>query len=493
MNLNKQYISKIATTDFLSVPSDAIFSLPEKVLQFGTGVLLRGLPDFFIDKANKQGIFNGRIVVVKSTAQGNTNSFTSQDYLYTQLIRGIDQEKQIDQAVINASWSRVLEATTEWKSILDCAANPMLQIIISNTTEVGIHLVDYDPIHALPPVSFPAKLLAFLLKRFEIFQGSKESGLVILPTELITKNIVLQLAKQHELDQRFISWLHEANDFCNSLVDRIVPGKLPEAELVETTKRLGYSDELIIMSEVYSLWAIETNRSHTKKILSFTQADNGVIVTDNILSYRELKLRLLNGAHTFTCGLAVLAGFSTVKEAMQDANFAVFISGLMFEEIVPAVVSEFISEKEAKEFASKVLDRFRNPFIEHQWLSITLQYSSKMKQRNLPLITAHFAKNQKIPSHFAIGFAAYLLFMRSTKMQDGSYIGSIHHKSYLIKDDEAAVLYNYWQTTDISTIASVVLNDVQLWGTQMPSTFIEAVQNKLLLLASEGAKALISK
>lgn len=55
----------------VSVPGEVIFSLPEKVLQFGTGVLLRGLPDYFIDKANRQGIFNGRIVVVKSTDSGD--------------------------------------------------------------------------------------------------------------------------------------------------------------------------------------------------------------------------------------------------------------------------------------------------------------------------------------------------------------------------------------------------------------------------------------
>ena len=498
MHINKQQIPNIPAHDFLSLPSDAIFALPERVLQFGTGVLLRGLPDYFIDKANKQGLFNGRVVVVKSTIQGDTDAFKNQDNLYTQLIRGIDNGKQVDKAVVNASLSRVMEATTEWQAVLDCAANPLVQIIISNTTEVGISLVAYDDIHASPPVSFPAKLLAFLIKRFEAFKGSAESGLVIIPTELITdngtklKNIVLQLAKQHGLRQAFTDWLNEANDFCNSLVDRIVPGKLPAADAAVAALRLGYTDELLIMSEVYSLWAIETSRSKTKECLSFAKAGEGVIVTDNILSYRELKLRLLNGAHSFTCGLAVLAGFTTVKEAMQHTDFAAFITGLMLEEIAPAIVSSDITETEANAFALKILDRFRNPFIEHPWLSISLQYSAKMKQRNIPTILAHYAAGSKIPDHFAIGFAAYLLFMRSTKKEDGTYTGNIHGRTYTIKDDQAAVLSDYWQTTDISAIASVVLKDTQLWGTALPDAFIQAVQEKLLLLQSNGARAILA-
>jgi tagaturonate reductase len=65
------------------VPDDSLFELPEKVLQFGTGVLLRGLPDYFIDKANRQGIFNGRIVVVKSTSTGDSSEIDKHHGLNT--------------------------------------------------------------------------------------------------------------------------------------------------------------------------------------------------------------------------------------------------------------------------------------------------------------------------------------------------------------------------------------------------------------------------
>src|ERR1700754_3428169 len=182
MNLSKFNLKNIQCSD-LEIPDESIFDLPEKVLQFGTGVLLRDLPDYFIDKANRQDIFNGRVVVVKSTSNGDSSAFDKQDGLYTLCVRGIENGEKIEENIINTSISRVLSANHEWSEILKCAHNPHMQIIISNTTEVGIQLVN-DDVHRHPPTSFPGKLLAFLYERYQAFAGSQQSGMVIVPTEL---------------------------------------------------------------------------------------------------------------------------------------------------------------------------------------------------------------------------------------------------------------------------------------------------------------------
>ena len=230
---------------------EALSTLPEKILQFGTGVLLRGLPDYFVNKANQEGIFNGRIVVVKSTAGGGTDAFKNQNSLYSHTIRGIENGQQVDTTIINSAISRTINANNDWQEILKCASNPDMKIVVSNTTEVGIQYVE-DDLTANPPVSFPGKLTAFLLARYQAFNGSEEAGMVIIPTELIIdngnklKDIILKHASTHDLDKSFIRWIEESNYFCSSLVDRIVPGK-PNAETI--IERYTYFGMRLVLHE----------------------------------------------------------------------------------------------------------------------------------------------------------------------------------------------------------------------------------------------------
>lgn len=473
MQLNAERL-KIINKDVVETPDSSLLALPEKVLQFGTGVLLRGLPDFFIDQANKQSVFNGRVVVVKSTDTGGSDSFQKQDGLYTVVVRGYEDGEKINKNIINASISRVLSATHSWEEILACAENPSLQIIISNTTEVGISLVK-ESIFGNPPASFPAKLLSFLWKRYQFFKGSAEAGMVIIPTELISDNgkqlkcIVLELAAYNQLEQAFIDWLHSANDFCNSLVDRIVPGKLGDLEKLAVETLLGYSDDLMIMCEPYSLWAIETQQERTKNLLSFAKTNKGVKVTANIHQYKELKLRLLNGTHSFSCALAVLSGFETVKEAMEAKYFRSYVASLMLKEIKPLIVSEHITDAAAQKFAEQVMDRFRNNSIEHKWINISMQYSSKMAMRNVPLLLKHYSMHTEAPALMVLGFAAYLLFMRSTLSERGGYETTVSGKNYLITDDKAQLLHQYWQLDNLEVVVKAILSDVSIWGADLSS------------------------
>lgn len=471
-------------TGQVTVPDPSVFELPEKVLQFGTGVLLRGLPDYFIDKANRQGIFNGRIVVVKSTSQGDTSAFDRQDGLYTLCVRGIENGRKVEENIIHSCISRVLSATEEWEQILECAHNQNMQVIISNTTEVGIQLVN-DDIRRHPPTSYPGKLLAFLYERFRAFGGSAISGMVIVPTELIPNNgkklesIVLELAHLNGLEDEFIEWLENHNHFCNSLVDRIVPGRPDESVQSALEEELGYSDKLMTMSEVYRLWAIEGD-GHIRQVLSFADADPGVVIAPDIDLHRELKLRLLNGTHTLSCGLAFLAGCDTVKEAMDDEIVSGFITALMQHEIAPSIPYP-VDPATAQEFGARVLDRFRNPHIRHQWINITMQYSSKMKMRCLPVLLKHYERHDDAPGLFALGFAAYLYFMKAVERKGTQYFGELNGTKYQIQDDQAEVFYKRWMGLSNAALVQDALRDTGFWGLDLNSLpgFTQAVTEKL--------------
>jgi tagaturonate reductase len=305
-----RYTLKNIDSARVKVPDEALFDLPEKVLQFGTSVRLRGSCDYFIDKANRKGIFNGRIVAVRLSTQGDISAFDKQDGLFTHCIRDLKNGEEIQENIINASISRVLNSTDHWNEVLDCAHIRELQIIISYTTESGIQLLPEDIRHH-PPKSYPGKLLAFLYERFHAFGGSAHSGMVIIPTELISDNgtklesIVLELAHLNGLEEEFIEWLENHNCFCNSLADRIVPCQSSPEFLSSIENELAYDDSLLVMSEDYGLWAIEGDEQ-VKEILSFAKADVRVIIEADIKQHFELKIRLLNGAHTLGCGVALI-------------------------------------------------------------------------------------------------------------------------------------------------------------------------------------------
>jgi tagaturonate reductase len=496
MWLSKYNLKNIQTEKVL-LPNQALFDLPEKVLQFGTGVLLRGLPDYFIDKANKQGIFNGRVVVVKSTDGGDASAFEKQDGLYTICVRGVEDGNKQEENIVCSAVSRVLSAKNEWNKILECAHNPQMKIIISNTTEVGIELVQ-DDIRRHPPVSFPGKLLAFLYERFKAFAGSSQSGMVIVPTELIVDNgkklesIVTELAYLNGLEESFIDWLENSNKFCSSLVDRIVPGKPDAAQKTTIENEIGYSDDLLIMTEVYRLWAIEGD-AEIAEVLSFAKADKeGVVITPDINLFRELKLRLLNGTHTLSCGVAFLSGFATVKEATDDEQMSGYMSNVMQDEIANAIPYK-TTTAQTTEFSVKCLDRFGNPFIEHQWIAITAQYSSKMKLRVLPVLKQYYALHNSVPENIALGFAAYIYFMKAVKEEDGKYYGSLNGNYYPVNDAKAPLFYEKWQATPTALMADAVLRDVTLWDTDLGILpgFAEAVQEKLNEIDETGMAAVI--
>jgi tagaturonate reductase len=453
MKLTRSMLQEIDGVDKLILPTEEQLSYPEKVLQFGTGVLLRGLPDQYISEANRAGKFRGRVVVVKSTQQGTTDDFADQDGLYTLCVKGIDNGHLVNQAYVNASISRVLSATEDWAAILEFAKADDLSVVTSNTTEVGIVYTEENIFDGVP-TSFPGKLLAILHARFVHFNGDVSKGLVIVPAELIEANgtkladILNRLAMHNQLGAAFSHWLNQANPICNTLVDRIVPGKLSAADQAATEAELGFSDALMIMAEPFGLWAIESTDQRVIDALGFSNEEKGCIVVPSIQKFKELKLRMLNASHTFSCGVSILAGMEFVKDSMNNEAIQSFISQLALEEIASAITGDKISPAEANAFGKAVLDRFSNPFLEHKWVSISAQFTLKMKIRCLPLIIATQEKTGLLPLKMLIGFSAYLVQMN------------------LVNSD------------GLATSLSNVLSDTETWGQDL--TAIPGFLDKVL-------------
>jgi tagaturonate reductase len=174
---------------------------------------------------------------------------------------------------------------------------------------------------------------------------------------------------------------------------------------------------------------------------------------------------------------------------MDDEMVSTFISHLMQDELAPAIPYTVAIEK-AHAFGLQVLDRFRNPNIKHLWLNITVQYSSKMKMRSLPVLQRHYQQTDATPELFALGFAAYIFFMKITTVKDGKYYGERAGELYWVQDEQAESFYKRWQEASPESVVTGVLSDVSFWGTdlQLLPGFSQAVTDKLKSIMANGVQ-----
>ena len=471
---------------------------PEKVLQFGEGNFLRAFVDYWFDLANEKADWNGKCVLVQPIAPGLAKMINEQEGLYTLYLRGSENGQKVDDKRVISSVSRCLNPyeKADYEKMMDVAASDDLEIIVSNTTEAGIV---YDPAcqqNDCPPSSFPAKLTQVLYHRYKA--GKK--GIIMLACELIDNNgkellkCVNQYIDQWGLEDGFKKYVNEDCTFCGSLVDRIVPGRIRDPkEVAELEEKHGYADPLLDVGEVFGVWVIEGD-TKLNDILPFRKAglEDHVFVTPDMSPYKKRKVRILNGAHTgFVLG-AYLAGFDIVRDCMHDETILGYMNKMLLQEVVPILP---LDQDDCKKFAAAVEDRFNNPFVNHELMSISLNSTSKWRARNMPSFLEYVGKNGKLPTCLTMSFAAYIAFY-SNDVQELTDKGLVCKRAkgneYTVSDDRWVLeFYNEHKNDDVPTLVHAVMINEQMWGqdlTKVPG-FEEATVKNLTNIRENGALA----
>ncbi len=458
---------------------------PVKVLQFGEGNFLRAFVDWIIDLLNEKGDFNGSVMMVQPLAKGMGEIINDQNGLYTTVLRGVRNGKPVEEFRKITSVEGCINPYSDYDKFIAQAENPDLRFIISNTTEAGIAYHEGDKLEDKPQVSYPGKVCAFLYRRYKAFSGSADKGIIVIPCELIDKNgdnlkaIIKRYAEEWGLEEGFISWLDTACDFCNSLVDRIVPG-YPRAEADAICERLGYKDNLLDSAEIFLLWVIECHGKTHEDELPTEKAGVNVIWTDDMSFYRTRKVRILNGAHTMSVLAAYQTGLNTVEECIKSPLVFPMMKRGLFEEIIPSMEGD---KKQLEEYAGDVLERFANPYIVHLLLSISLNSVSKFKTRDLPSLLGYIKKEGKLPVVLPFSLAALISFYEGTEYEGTALIGNRNGEKYLINDspevlEKFAALYKAQYSDNkekAEKIAHAVLSESAWWGEDL--TAIEGLES----------------
>ena len=469
---------------------------PERVLQFGEGNFLRAFADYWFDMANEKAGWNGKCVLVQPIAQGLTQLINRQEGLYTLYLRGRQNGEKVDAKRVVSSVSRCLNPyeKQDYDAMMDVAAGEALEYIVSNTTEAGIVSAPSCRLEDCPPASFPAKLTQVLLHRWR----AGRPGVVVLSCELIDNNgkellrCVNQYIKQWGLEEGFARWVNGDCTFCSTLVDRIVPGRIRDAaEAARLEEENGYRDALIDVGEVFGVWNIEGPEWLAEK-LPFRAAGLNCPVVPDVTPYKKRKVRILNGAHTgFVLG-AYLAGYDIVRDCMQDDVILGFMNRMLHEEVIPTLP---LDRQDLEAFAAAVQDRFNNPFINHELMSITLNSTSKWRARNMPSLLEYAQTAGKLPPCLAMSFAAYIAFYSSdiqALTEQGLVCRRPKGNEYTVSDDRW-VLEFYYSRRGVSdeTLVHDVMTNEKMWGqdlTLVPG-FEQAAAENLRRIRTEGARA----
>lgn len=467
---------------------------PTKIMQFGEGNFLRAFIDWQIDHLNKENGLNAGVSIVRPIDYDSLPSLDTQEGLYTSIVRGIDERGE---AVENV---RIIDCVNEeifvyrnFERYMELAENVDLKIVFSNTTEAGIEYVVTDQLSDAPAKSFPAKLTQWLYKRFNHFSGSSDAGLMIIPCELIDyngeklKEIVLQYCQLWKLEQGFVDWLNRDNHFCSTLVDRIVTG-FPHDEHAELEKKFGYHDKFMVTSEYFHQFVIQ-GPEKLNELLCPSGSNLNIHVVDDIYPYKQRKVAILNGAHTALVPLAYMSGIDSVGEAMEDPLFVAFIEKLMYDEIIPTLD---LPQDTLEAFAQDVIKRFKNPFIHHLLMSISLNSMTKFQTRLMPQLHQYVAQNVRVPDMMCLALAAQILLYRG--IRDGKKVELADSNEWMREFEQLWQQYTDNQIT-LEQLVANVLSAKWHWQsdlTQIP-TLISKVTHMLEEFLQLGVRDVLGK
>ena len=259
-------------------------------------------------------------------------------------------------------------------------------------------------------------------------------------------------------------------------------------------ERLGYDDPFLAVREPFQMWGIQGDESLKEK-LPFTKAGlPGVFVTPDVTPYKKRKVRILNGAHTCFVPGAWLAGFDIVRDCMHDEVVRNFMNKMLYNEVIPTLAAD-LDVEDCKQFAAAVENRFDNPFIDHQLLSICLNSTAKWRARDLPTLKDYVASEGRLPRCLATSLATLIAFYTTGLaglQDDGLHLRRPDGAAYVAQDDAFVLeFYVSHAADDDATLVHAVLTNEQMWGEDL--TAIEGLEDFVVamldVVRAHGAKA----
>ncbi|MEB5705464.1 mannitol dehydrogenase family protein [Pantoea anthophila] len=379
-------------------PSYDRSKLKTRMVHIGFGAFHRAHQAMCSDRlAEEQGSDWGYCEVNLMNSTGLITALRQQDLLYTltELADGSQQTR-----VIGVITSALKGDKDGIEAVINAMSQPDIAIVSMTVTEKGYcHLPasgnlnsDHpDIVHDLQnpqaPRTVPGVILAAIRRRRELglppftvmsCDNMPENGHV-------TRNVVTQLAERQ--DPALAEYIQQHITFPSTMVDRIVPA-MTDTALAALHKRLGCEDPVAIEAEPFFQWVIEDNFVNGRPAWEKAGAE---LVSD-VLPYEEMKLRMLNGSHSFLAYLGFLAGYEYISDCVADPHFRAAARSLMIDEQAPTLRTQGV---DLNAYADSLIARYENRAIKHRTGQIATDGTQKLPQRLLDSLRWHLQRGSR--------------------------------------------------------------------------------------------------
>ncbi|HCT5368737.1 TPA: mannitol dehydrogenase family protein [Citrobacter koseri] len=456
--------------------------LQTRIVHFGFGAFHRAHQALLTDRVlNAQGGDWGICEISLFSGDRLMSQLREQNHLYTVLEKGANG----NQAIIVGAVKECLNAKLDsLAAIIEKFCEPQVAIVSLTITEKGYCIdpatgsldvsnprIIHDMQHPTEPHSAPGILVEALHRR-------RERGLspfTVLSCDNIpdnghvVKNAVLGMAEKRAAE--LAAWIQQHVSFPGTMVDRIVPAATEES-LDEITRELGVADPCAISCEPFIQWVIEDNFVAGRPQWEVA----GVQMVDDVLPWEQMKLRMLNGSHSFLAYLGYLAGFQHISDCMQDSAFREAAYRLMINEQAPTLR---ITNVDLSRYAASLIERFANPVLKHRTWQIAMDGSQKLPQRMLEGIREHLARGSDWPL-LALGVAGWMRYVSGVD-DTGATID--------IRDPLSEKIRLLVESSSDAERVSALLSLQEVFGTDLVKNplFVQAIEQAWRRIAQHGA------
>ena len=376
-------------------------------------------------------------------------------------------------------------------AVLDVMCQPQIAIVSLTITEKGYchspatgelmiehPLIAADLKQPQQPVSAVGVIVAALARRKALgLRGFSVMSCDNMPENgHVTRNVVLAYARA--IDAALANWIEREVTFPSTMVDRIVPAVILET-LQRIAEQAGVNDPVAVACEPFRQWVIEDNfvagRPEWEKA--------GAELVHDVLPFEEMKLRMLNGSHSFLAYLGYLAGYPLINVCMEDAHFRATARALMLNEQAPTLSVKGV---DLARYADSLIARYENTALAHRTWQIAMDGSQKLPQRMLDSIRWHLANGSRWDL-LALGVAGWMRYVHGVDEQ-----GAAIEISDPLKAEIAAKVAHSEQG---EARVNALLELSAIFGNDLPQNpaFVEGVTAAYLTLLEKGAKATVAQ